>query len=221
VTDFGQRPEVTGEVEVDLTEVVAGLATLHIDVSTTILALIDEVEYALAQLHTDVGNTIPLLIDGVESDLTTIIAKVGTTIPLLIDGLESQLAATELDIEALTAQFTHVFVDNITFDDDPTTYTATGFDVSAYRKFLLLIFLGVDNAPTDIVIRVQFSNDNIIYYNYMNGPFGDIRYEDAAGPRMEAISGECLANYMRVYVEATGTDGTDKFILTVKAILTR
>jgi len=116
-------------------------------------------------------------------------------------------------------QTTHVFVDNITFDDDPTTYTADGLDVSAYREFLLLLDLAVANTPTDIVIRVQFSDDDLIYYTYMNGPFGDLRYEDGAGAKTEVIHGKCIAPFMRLYIAATGTDATDKFILTAKAVL--
>ena len=118
-------------------------------------------------------------------------------------------------------QTTHVFVDGITFDDDPTTYTADGLDVSAYHEFLLLLDLAVVQTPTDIVIRVQFSDDDVTYYTYMNGPFGDLRYEDSAGAKAEVIHGQCMAPFMRLYVAATGTDGTDKFILTAKAVLTR
>lgn len=118
-------------------------------------------------------------------------------------------------------QTTHVFVDGITFDDDPTTYTTDGLDVSAYHEFLLLLDLAVVNTPTDIVVRVQFSDDDLIYYTYMNGPFGDLRYEDEAGAKAEVIHGKCMAPYMRLYIAATGTDGTDKFILTAKAVLTR
>jgi len=118
-------------------------------------------------------------------------------------------------------QTTHVFVDNITFNDDPTTYTSDGIDVSAYREFLLLLDVAVTLATNDIVIRVQFSDDDLTYYTYMNGPFGDLRYEDTAGAKTEVIHGKCVAPYMRIYVVARGTDASKYFILTVKAVLTR
>lgn len=159
----------------------------------------DDVLTALALLHTDVA----------------------TTILALIDGVETSLAFLEADLGALTARTTLTFVNNITFDNVTTTYAANGVDVSAYRRFALLIEVVVVDTPTDVVIRVQFSDDDSLYYNYMNGPFGDIRYEDAAGTKTEAISGECVADYMRVEVVATGTNGTHKFVLTVKAMLDR
>jgi len=124
-------------------------------------------------------------------------------------------------IGGLTAQETHLFVDDVTFDDDPVTYTADGYDVSDYREFELLLDLAVVNAPADIVIRVQFSDDDVDYYTHMNGPFGDLRYEDTAGAKAEAIHGKCVAPFMRVYVAAAGTDGSNKFVLTAKAVLTR
>jgi len=137
------------------------------------------------------------------------------------DDVITALAALHEDIASLLAQTTHTFVDAITFDDDPTTYTADGLDVSAYREFLLILDLAVVNAPTDIVIRVEFSDDDSTYYRYINEPFGDLRFEDTAGAKKEALRGKCVAPFMRVYVAAAGTDGTDKFILTVKAVLTR
>jgi len=199
VTDFGQRPGGADASQAKQDDVITALALLHTDVTTTILALIDGIETALAQLHTDVA----------------------TTILALIDGVEGALAALESDIEALTAQATYVLVDGITFDDDPTSYTSGLIDVSAYRDFLLLISLTVTNSPTNIVIRVLFSDQPAAGWQYVNGPFGDLRYEDSAGTKTEAIHGKCLAPYMGVYVLATGTDATDKFTLTVKAVLIR
>jgi len=159
--------------------------------------------------------------DDVITALAALHTAIATTLVAYLDSVEPLLGALEDDVELLTAQTTHTFVDDITFDDDPTTYTADGFDVSAYREFLLILDLAVANAPTDIVIRVEFSDDNSTYYRYINEPFGDLRFEDTAGAKKEALRGKCIAPFMRVYVAATGTDGTDKFILTVKGVLTR
>jgi len=147
-------------------------------------------------------------------------SAVSSDIEEFVDELEGKLDTLHADIAKLYTKTTHVFVDAVVFDDDPTTYTATGLDVSAYRKFQLLIDLAVTLAPTDIVIRVEFSDDDVTYYRYVEGPFGDLRYEDVAGAKLESVPGKCIAPYMRIYVVATGTDATNKFTLTVKAILT-
>lgn len=117
-------------------------------------------------------------------------------------------------------QFTHTFIDNITFDATTTSKTSREFHTAPYQKFLLLINLIVASSPTDIVIAVQFSDDRANWYKYMQGPFGDLRYEDAAGDKMECISGPVLAPWMRLYVVATGTSGSNKFTLTGKVVLT-
>lgn len=199
MTDFGQRVSALGATEAKQDDVITALATLHTDVDTTVRGHIDGIELTLAAIGNDTSVNL-----GVQ-----------------INECQARLVSIEADLEALVARTTHAFVTTITFDDDPTTYTATGIDVSAYRDFLLLVNVAVVDTPTDIVIRVQFSDDGSTYYNYMNGPFGDLRYEDAAGAKLEAIAGKCIAQYMRVYVAATGTGSTHKFTLTVKAALTR
>ena len=55
------------------------------------------------------------------------------------------------------------------------SYPSASFFGEPYRKFALLLNLDVTLAPTDIVIRVEVSDDNAKWYQYMNGPFGDIR----------------------------------------------
>ena len=112
----------------------------------------------------------------------------------------------------------HTFIDATVFDDAPTTETSESFDTSNFKKFNLLIELAVTNTPTDILIELEFSDDDVTFYKLMNGPFGDLRYEDGAGDLKETVSGKdiMLDRYMRVKVTATGTDATDKFALTVK-----
>ena len=221
MTDFGVRQAAFSSTEAKQDDVITALALLHVDVATTILALIDGVETALAVLHTDVGTTVVGWINQLEAYLITSNSVLTATYDLLGDEILTALNLLHTDLGPLTAQTTLTFVADVTFDDDPTTYTAAGEDVSAYRKFLLLVNVAVVNNPATIRVHVQFSDDNVTYYNYMNGPFGSLVYEDSAAPTLESIQGECLADYMRVYVAATGTDGTDKFILTVKAILVR
>jgi len=118
-----------------------------------------------------------------------------------------------------TRQKTVTAIDGTVFDDDPTTETSSAIATGNFREFLLLIDLAVTNTPTDALIEVLFSDDDSTYYKYMNGPFGDLRYEDSAGDKTECLSGPLLAPYMKIKVTCTGTDASNKFTLTVKAVL--
>ena len=111
-------------------------------------------------------------------------------------------------------------INAVTFNASVTSFTGYSFEVPAYYKALILINLGVTLAPTDIIISIEFSDDNINWYKYMIGPFGDLRYEDAAGAKTESLSMPVMAKYMRAKAVATGTSATALFTLTVKAILT-
>jgi len=122
-------------------------------------------------------------------------------------------------IPKLHQQKIHTFVDAVVFNSPDEDYTSASRDVSDYRDFAILIDLAVASAPTDIVIRVQFSDDNIKYYNLMNGPFGDLRFEDSAGDKLEAVVGKAMSKHMKVYVLSSGCDGSNTFTLTVKVIL--
>ena len=55
---------------------------------------------------------------------------------------------------------TKKLIDAITFNDVIASYTSASFFCEPYRKFALLINLDVTATPTDIVIRVEFSDDN-------------------------------------------------------------
>lgn len=111
------------------------------------------------------------------------------------------------------------FVKGITFNSAGMTYTSEEYHSVAYREFVLLVNLDVTGAPTDIYINVEFSDDRATWYKYMNGPFGDLRWEDAAGDKKEAISGPILAPWMRLYLVSSGCTATKTFKMTVKVIL--
>lgn len=117
-------------------------------------------------------------------------------------------------------QVTETFINNLVFDDSLTSKLSEKFLCAAFRKFTLLIDLAVTLTPTDILIEIFVSDDGSNFYKLMNGPFGDIRYEDSAGDKMEAIQGEINAPYMKVKATATGTDATNKFTLTAKVSFT-
>jgi hypothetical protein len=112
-------------------------------------------------------------------------------------------------------------MDAITFNADPTTDTSDSVATENYRNLSVLVNLAVANTPTDIVIRIQESDDDVHFHTIMNGPFGDLRYEDSAGAKKETIHGKVNAPYLRAYVVATGTDGADTFTLTLKVILSK
>lgn len=117
-------------------------------------------------------------------------------------------------------QRTVTAINAVEFNDSVGTKTSSKFLCGPYRRFSLLINLAVTLAPTDILIEVYESDDNSNFYKIMNGPFGDIRFEDSAGNKMESIQGTVNAPYMKVVVTATGTDGSNKFTLTAKIAFT-
>lgn len=114
----------------------------------------------------------------------------------------------------------HTFIDDITFNNTITTVTSSSVGTEKYNSSILLIDLAVANDPTDIVIEVEFSDDNVTFYKYMLGPFGDLRYEDSAAKK-ESLLLDCAPMYVRIKVTATGTDETKTFTLTVKGIFFR
>ncbi len=126
-------------------------------------------------------------------------------------------------VEAYRKDFKRVktirLLDAVTFNASTTDKTGKLFEVPAYANGLILIDLVVTGAPTDILIALQFSHDRQNWYKYMRGPFGDLRYEDAAGDKTECLDIPILAPYMRGYAIATGTDGSKTFKLSLIAIL--
>lgn len=116
-------------------------------------------------------------------------------------------------------QKTVIFIDNITFNDVITVKTSNPFYSAPYATFLLLHKIVVTATPTDIVIEIEFSDDKVNWYKYIRTPFGDLRWEDAAGDKLESIDGLVLAPWLRVKVTATGTTAVNKFTSTVKLIL--
>ena len=116
-------------------------------------------------------------------------------------------------------QKTITLLNAITFDASTTTETGILFEVPAYRRGLLLLDIDVIDTPTDIVFHLEFSADRKKWYKYMIGPFGDLRYEDAAGDKTECLDFPILAPFMRLRAVATGTGAVNKFLITAKAVL--
>lgn len=177
MTDFGVRSPAGGATAAEQNETQAKLDTLHHDLTSIILAILNEIN--------------------------------------------ARLATVNGYLDEITEQVTETFVDAVVFDSTDETYTSESYDCVEYRGFVLLIDLGVTLAPTDIQIQVRFSDDDTTFYRLMNGPFGGLRFEDVAGNKTEALVGKCLAQYMDVHCISSGCSGTNKFTLTVKAVLTR
>ena len=112
-----------------------------------------------------------------------------------------------------------LLLDAITFNATTTTKTGKEFEVPAYTNGLICVDLDVTGAPTDILISVEFSPNNVNWYKYITGPFGDLRYEDAAGDKYECLALPILAKFIRGKAVATGTDATKTFKLTLRALL--
>jgi len=110
-------------------------------------------------------------------------------------------------------------INAILFDDTAETFTSEIFAVSPYSTGLLLINLDVTSAPTDIYFNIEFSDDMINWFKYMIGPFGDLRYEDAAGDKKECLDFPILAPYLRVYAVSSNCDASNTFLITAKIIL--
>jgi len=113
---------------------------------------------------------------------------------------------------------TVVALANVVFDNVTTTRTSSSIHCEPYSKFSLFVDLKVTGTPTDLLVEVFFSDDNIKFYKLMNGPFGDLRYEDSAGDLMECIQGRVDGSYMQIKATATGTTAANKFTLTCKVV---
>lgn len=111
-------------------------------------------------------------------------------------------------------------IDNITLNDDPTSYNSAAQAVDIWRNFLL--YLDVDSAGTDVhVVQfiVQFSDDGgTTWYDYKQGLFASLFYEDVdtADGVTECFSGVVHGRDMRLRAVATGTSGTLTFTITAK-----
>jgi len=111
---------------------------------------------------------------------------------------------------------TTTLIDGHVFNTAGATKTSSSIDISRYKDLIILIDLAVTGAPTDILIEVYFSDDDTTFYKLMEGPFGDLRYEDEAGDKKEALHSKAYASNLKVKATSSGTDATNYFTLTVK-----
>lgn len=115
-------------------------------------------------------------------------------------------------------QDNHLFVDAVVFDSTAEAYTSESFDCSDYSNMLLLVNHAVTLTPTDIVIKIQFSFDNVTFYDYICAFWGDLRYATAQGNLKESMNCKVLAPYVRLYLLSAGCTATKYFTETINAI---
>jgi len=114
---------------------------------------------------------------------------------------------------------TEDLISAFTFNEASETKTSIALDCSAYQKGLLLLNIDVTGAPTDIYFRLQFSDNRVDWFNYVIGPFGDLRFEDSAGDQKVCLDFPILAPYLRLYAVSSGCEATKTFLVTAKIIL--
>lgn len=113
---------------------------------------------------------------------------------------------------------TFTFVNGVLFNSTDETYTSAWFECGPFTNFLLLIDLVVTSNPTDILIDVEFSANEVEGYKYMAGPFGDLRYEDGAGDKKESIGDFVRGKYMRLKLTSSGCDSSNTFLMRIKGV---
>lgn len=110
-------------------------------------------------------------------------------------------------------------IDAIVLDDDPTAYTSAAIDTTSYDYGMLFLDIAVTLVPTDVLIEVLTSCDDSAYFTIMDGPLGDLRYDDTACPRTEAIAIPYFCKYIKIRATGTGTGAANKFTVTAKVCL--
>jgi len=99
-------------------------------------------------------------------------------------------------------------------DDDPTSKNSDPVPTESYTHFALFLKVLSAGAPTDIVFKIQFSNDGgTTWWDLQNDFFGDLRYSDAAVATVvnEVMDGPCSGRLLRLRAVGTGTAVSDTF----------
>jgi len=99
-----------------------------------------------------------------------------------------------------------------------TSQTSNSVSTEDKRNFILYLDITSTGTPTDILFKVQFSNDNSNWYDLTDWFYGDLRYEDTATASglHECMSWHTVGRYMRLYAEVTGGDDDNYFTITAK-----
>lgn len=104
------------------------------------------------------------------------------------------------------------------FDSIQETYFSSNYNTEPYNTLALFIEVSSTLDPTDIVFKIQFSNDGgTNWFDLQNDFWGDLRYEDTATADgiKEALVGPCAGRLIRLKVIATGITETKMFTASV------
>lgn len=118
-----------------------------------------------------------------------------------------------------TKSINQTLIDNITFNNITTTKTSNSITVQEFTRMCLYLNVDVVSSPTYLDITIEFSNNGTDWFQLVTGPFANIRYVELTGDRTDAIDGPLRAQFIRMKAVASGTDATNKFILTGKVYL--
>lgn len=118
-------------------------------------------------------------------------------------------------------QTTNTFFNALAF---PATakVSATSFYCESYDELLVEVYMpDTTGAPTDMLIDLEWSDDNVTFYKYMQDFWGDLRWEDTGAPYTECLTVPVRAPYIRFSATSAGADASNYFTLTVKGIFTK
>ena len=107
---------------------------------------------------------------------------------------------------------------NTTYNDSTTSANSETIDCSKYRWFQLFASMDSSGVGThQLLTKVQFSQDGgTTWFDYRNNFWGQLYVDDVevVGGVNRCWKGECIAEDMRVRVEATNTNASLTFQLT-------
>ena len=135
--------------------------------------------------------------------------------------LVKQCEAIEVEVDLAVTRECMTLIDNITLDDDPTFYNSACVDVSDYAYGMLMIDLAVGaGAPTDCLFEVWTGcATGECDYKIMDGPLGDLRYDDTVCPITESIAIPYFCDWLQVRAIGTGTAAGATFVITANVCL--
>lgn len=98
-------------------------------------------------------------------------------------------------------------------------YTSNSFYCAPYNEAVVLIYMpDTTGAPTDILIDLEWSDDEVTWYKFMVDYWGDLRWEDVGAPYSEGIFLKILAPYIRFKATSQGASAQAYFTLSLKVV---
>ena len=120
---------------------------------------------------------------------------------------------------------TYLMHDAVPLTVDDTDYSSPSLNCKIAEKFLIQYAITETGVLVDgdrIRIQVEFSDNEVTWYDYSNGPFGALFEEESTTPCDKSVSGDCVGAFMRITVTTDYTNATPAtiyFTITVKITL--